>query len=67
MEQPTQNFLTSDMQGACSCAPQTLQVNSINHTKLALVWALIQVNLDPKEKIGPKVGGGAFLRVGTLS
>ena len=28
------------------------------HTKLALGWALIPVNFDPIQEIGPKVGGG---------
>ena len=28
------------------------------HTKLAPGWALIQVNFDPMQEIGPKVGGG---------
>ena len=28
------------------------------HTKLAPGWALIRVNLDPMQEIGPKVGGG---------
>ena len=28
------------------------------HAKLAPGWALIQVNFDPIQEIGPKVGGG---------
>ena len=28
------------------------------HVKLAPGWALIQVNFDPVQEIGPKVGGG---------
>ena len=28
------------------------------HTKLTPGWALIRVNFDPNQKIGPKVGGG---------
>ena len=28
------------------------------HMKLAPGWALIQVNFDPIQEIGPKVGGG---------
>ena len=34
------------------------------HTKLAPGWALIQVNFDPIQEIGPKVGGGrSFARL----
>ena len=28
------------------------------HVKLSLGWVLIQVNFDPIQEIGPKVGGG---------
>ena len=28
------------------------------HVKLASGWALTQVNIDPIQEIGPKVGGG---------
>ena len=28
------------------------------HSKLAPGWVLIQVNIDPIQEIGPKVGGG---------
>ena len=28
------------------------------HAKLAPGWALIQVNFDPIQELGPKVGGG---------
>ena len=28
------------------------------HAKLSPGWALIQVNFDPIQEIGPKVGGG---------
>ena len=28
------------------------------HAKLALGWLLIQLNFDPIQEIGPKVGGG---------
>ena len=28
------------------------------HVKLALGWALIQINFHPIQEIGPKVGGG---------
>ena len=28
------------------------------HAKLAPGWALIRVNFDPIQEIGPKVGGG---------
>ena len=28
------------------------------HTKLTPWWALIRVNFDPIQEIGPKVGGG---------
>ena len=28
------------------------------HAKLAPGWALIQINFDPMQEIGPKVGGG---------
>ena len=34
------------------------------HAKLAPGWALIRVNFDPIQEIGPKVGGG---RVGPFS
>ena len=30
------------------------------HAKLTPGWALIQVNFDPIQEIGPKVGGGHF-------
>ena len=29
-----------------------------DYAKLALGWALIRVNFDPIQEIGPKVGGG---------
>ena len=36
--------------------------------KLALGWTLIQVNFDPIQEIGPKVGGGhAFVSVGSYT
>ena len=31
------------------------------HMKLAPGWVLIQVNFDPIQEIGPKVGGGCTL------
>ena len=36
------------------------------HTKLTPEWALIQVNFDTIQEIGPKVGGGALFREWTL-
>ena len=30
------------------------------HAKLTPGWALIQVNFDPMQEIGPKVGDGRF-------
>ena len=55
-------FLVSDMHGACGCASQTPQAHSISHTKLTPGWVLIQVNFDPIQDIGPKVGVGALSR-----
>ena len=38
------------------------------HMKLALGWTLIQVNFDPIQEIGPKVGAGhAFVSVGSYT
>ena len=36
------------------------------HAKLAPGWALIQVNFDPIQEIGPKVGGGHSFVSGPL-
>ena len=45
------------MHGAYGYAFQTQQVHSISHTKLTPGWVLIQVNFDPIQEIGLKVGG----------
>ena len=43
---------------------QVLTITFINHAKFALGWALIQVNFDPIQEIGSKVGGGcSFMRL----
>ena len=36
------------------------------HVKLSPGWALIQVNFDPIQEIGPKVGGGHSFVSGPL-
>ena len=51
-------FLAVDMHGACCYASQTQGVDYISHAKLAPGWALIPVNFDPIQEIGPKVGVG---------
>ena len=46
------------MHSAWSFASQTPRVHSVSDAKLAPGCALIWVNFDPMQKIGPKVGGG---------
>ena len=36
------------------------------HAKLAPGWALIQVNFDPIQEIGPKVRGGRSFMIGSF-
>ena len=53
----TRVFFTSDMYA---------QVCFVSHTKLTPGWALIQVNFDPTQETGPKVGAGhSFANYGT--
>ena len=47
-------FLPQICIAACSCASQSPQVHSIR-VKLAPGWALIRVNFDPIQEIGPKL------------
>ena len=52
-------FLSSDVRYALEAVLlNTLRRRSISHAKHALGWALIRVNLDNIQEIGPKVGGG---------
>jgi len=61
-------LLTSDMYATCGSASQTPQAQVICHVKLAplqlQVWVLIQVNFDPIQEIGPKVGSGCSFEGG---
>ena len=43
------------MHSTWGCAAQTPWVYSISHVKLTPGWALIWVNFDPIQEIGPKV------------
>ena len=39
-------------------------MRSISHAELAPGWALIQVNFDPIQEIGPKIGAEHFVEGG---
>ena len=51
-------FLTTDTHNARGCVSQTPQLHSISYMKLTPGWAVIRINFDLVQEIGPKVGDG---------